>query len=378
MAQENEYYSYNLKTLPKGCQYCVKGEKMVLFVTGICPRKCYFCPVSDNKFGKDNIYANERKGKTPQDVIAEAKLMRAKGAGITGGDPLSRLDRTVEYITLFKQEFGKDFHIHLYTSLNLVTEKTLQKLFDAGLDEIRFHLDLESEKLWGKIALATSFSWDVGCEIPLIPTKEVETKKLIDFIHDKVSFLNLNELEVADNELSKLTSMGLKTKNSLSYAVEGSISLGIRLLEYVEKKGYLLAVHACTAKLKDGIQLTNRLKRESENAQKAFDRVDDEGLLIRGALYLPELAPGFEYRKKLESLDLKQVVTKLIPTFEKVKSELKLEDEEIFLDEAKPRILLSVRNLKKNKEYFHGLGLLAAKVTEYPTADQLEMEVEFV
>ena len=64
--------------------------------------------------------------------------------------------------------------------------------------------------------------------------------------------------------------------------------------------------------------------------------------------------------------------------YEQIKQQLGLDDDDIYLDISKPRILLSVRNLKKNKDFLLGLGLIIAKVTEYPTADQLEMEVEFI
>src|SRR3989338_7397108 len=185
MLKQNKYYSYNTKKLPKGCQYCVKGEKLVLFVTGICPRKCYFCPVSDDKIGKDVTYANELKieniNENMNEIIKEAKNMNAKGMGITGGDPLSRIDRTVECIKLLKKTFGKKFHIHLYTSLNLATEQNLQKLYEAGLDEIRFHLDLDSEKFWKNIERAKKYTWDIGVEIPMIPTKQEEIQKVIDY-----------------------------------------------------------------------------------------------------------------------------------------------------------------------------------------------------
>ena len=101
--QENQYYSYNLGPLPKGCQMCVRGEKLVLFVTGICPRKCSFCPVSDEKYQHDVIFANERSVTATEDLLKEAEAMKAKGAGITGGDPLAKLERTLEYIKLLKQ-----------------------------------------------------------------------------------------------------------------------------------------------------------------------------------------------------------------------------------------------------------------------------------
>ncbi len=378
MLHSNCYYSFHLNELPSGCKYCIRGEKLVLFITGICPRKCYFCPVSDQKFQQDVIYANERKVESTEDIIKEAKLMDAKGAGITGGDPLSKLDRTLEYIKLLKEKFGKDFHIHLYTSLNLATEENLKKLWDAGLDEIRFHLDLESKQFWERLGLARKLSWKIGVEIPLIPNKEKETFMVLEFVKDKVDFLNLNELEIADNLQSDLLKRGFHTKDELSYAISGSLELGLKVLEFAQQKKYSLPIHLCTAKLKDAVQLANRLKREAEGAKKPFDLVDEEGMLIRGALYLPELAPGFGYRDKLSKLNNEEFLVKLRPLFARVKKELRLEEMEIYLDESKPRILLSKQKIKSNRQLFKKLKLLPAIVTEYPTADQLEIEVEMV
>ena len=378
MIKSNEYYSYNTKELPVGCQYCVRGEKIVLFITGKCPRKCYFCPVSDQKFGKDVTFANEKKVEEFADVIQEAENMNAKGAGITGGDPLMTLDRTCEFIKNLKKKFGKNFHIHLYTSLNLVTETSMKQLYESGLDEIRFHYDFDDKKFWDKLTLATKYDWDVGVEVPLVPDKEKETKEVIDFIQDKVKFINLNELERADNTLSKLSEMGMQVKETYSYAIKGSLGLGFKLMKYIEEKKYPLAVHLCTAKLKDGIQLTNRIKREGEHNHKAFDIVDKEGLLTRGALYLNYLKPGFDYRKKLAEVDKGKFIEVLKPLFARIKKKFKLDDDMIFLDDEKPRILISKKLCKKKKAYFKGLDLHPAIVVEYPTADQLEIEVDFL
>ena len=61
-----------------------------------------------------------------------------------------------------KKQFGKKFHTHLYTSLDLINDKTLEKLYKAGLDEIRFHLDLDNNKLWNKIKLAKKYNLSVN------------------------------------------------------------------------------------------------------------------------------------------------------------------------------------------------------------------------
>src|SRR3989344_940505 len=145
------FYSKKNGELCEGCKLCVKGKKLVLFISGVCPRNCWYCPVSDSKFQSDNIYANETEIHSVEEVIKEAKLCSSNGCGITGGDPLTRIDRTCEYITGLKKEFGKRFHIHLYTSLVLVNEKNLKNLYDAGLDEIRFHPDLNDNKFWERV-----------------------------------------------------------------------------------------------------------------------------------------------------------------------------------------------------------------------------------
>src|SRR3989344_2290645 len=103
--EKTRFFSWKSGELAKGCQQCVQGRKLVLFVTGVCPRKCFYCPLADTKKDLDVIYANEWKLKDENDtdaIIKEARLTEAKGAGITGGDPFSRIDRTVSYIKLLK------------------------------------------------------------------------------------------------------------------------------------------------------------------------------------------------------------------------------------------------------------------------------------
>jgi len=195
--EQTGYYSLKMGSLCKGCQQCVKGRKLVLFITGLCPRDCFYCPLSEKRAKKDKIWANEKEITKPAEAIEEAKLCSAHGAGITGGDPLMRLDRTITYIKALKKYFGPTFHIHLYTSLILVDEKKLEKLFKSGLDEIRFHPDFLKEKEWEKIILAKKFPWKVGVEIPAIPQFEEETKRLLAFLDNRIDFVNINELEFA-------------------------------------------------------------------------------------------------------------------------------------------------------------------------------------
>ena len=114
--EKTKYHSWKIGKLAKGCRQCLQGKKTVLFITGICPRHCDYCPLSEKKFMKDEIYANEWPIDKVEELIKEAELCGSEGAGITGGDPLCRLARTCDFIKRLKKKFGKKFHLHLYTS----------------------------------------------------------------------------------------------------------------------------------------------------------------------------------------------------------------------------------------------------------------------
>ncbi len=373
------HYSWKTGELTQGCQLCVKGEKLVLFVTGLCSSRCDFCPVSDKKLYKDVIYANEsplNDEKETEAIIEESEACSATGAGITGGDPLVKLDRTVDYIKLLKKKFGKEFHIHLYTPLTLVNEKTLLRLYKSGLDEMRFHPKLDKEEEWPRIMLARNnkFKWKVGVEIPVIPGKEQETKLLIDFIADKIDFLNLNELELADNSVWR-NKKDVKCKDNMSYAIKGSDELAKKLLKYCASLGII--AHYCTCKLKDRVQLAERILRRAKNVRQKFDVLKEDGLLVRGAIYLHEIAPGFGYHDKLNKLknnEKRKILNKLKIIREQIIKQEELPQHMLLLDEHKLRLITSpwLARIIKAK------GVVRAVVTEYPTFDALEIEVEIL
>jgi uncharacterized protein len=382
--RETGFYSWKTGELADGCKYCVKGEKLVLFVTGLCSSRCDFCPISDKKLYQDVIYANERPLKDENDagaIIEEAKACDARGAGITGGDPLVKLERTVRYVELLKKTFGKEFHIHLYTPLELVTEQSLLRLYKAGMDEIRFHPKLDKPSEWEKIGIAKKYDWLVGVEIPVIPGKIHETKKLIDYAKGKIDFLNLNELELADNAVWRnKEEKELKCKDNISYALKGSDEMAQKLLKYCAKLG--IRTHYCTCKLKDQVQLAKRILRRANNVKQLFDTVTEDGMLMRGALYLPELQPSFGYHDKLEKLDdeqKKKILNKLNAIREDILKQEELPQHMLLLDEHKLRLITSpwlarIINVKEIKE----IGLVKAVVTEYPTFDALEVEVDIL
>lgn len=266
--------------LSEGCRLCHIGAKMVLFVTGLCGRGCFYCPVSEEKRGKDIVYANERPVLTDSDVIEEVKRMGALGTGITGGEPLVRLDRTLHYIKLLKSEFGNKHHIHLYTCV-APDDETLVKLKEAGLDEIRFHPPVDTwdtfrETLFNHaLRYAKEIGLDAGVEIPAIKSvPEIERA-----IRDMNGFLNLNELEYSDTNSDKMRALGYVLRDDVSNAVKGSEELALEIvLNTIANTRY------CSSRFKDAVQLRERLKRTAQNVARSFDEISDDGTIIYGEI----------------------------------------------------------------------------------------------
>lgn len=330
--------------MAEGCRHCIDGSKMVLFVTGRCGWNCYYCPVSLEKKGKDVIYANEGRVYTDEEIIAEAEAMDATGTGITGGDPLLDMDRTVHMIRLLKDRFGKGHHIHLYTAT--IDPEKAKRLQDAGLDEIRFHppesvwTDMSSTRLRETVE---SLDIDVGVEVPALPHRERELNALVAYCREVgVDFVNLNELEFSESNWDMMEAYGYSVRDELSSAVDGSRETAVAVLKANKRAD----VHFCSSTFKDGIQLRRRLIRRAEHTAKPYQQVTEDGTLVRGYLYAKDLgAAESELRSMGVPEDMYEVLQDRI--------------------EVAPWILEDIAD---------SVGYRCYLSEQYPTADGLEVE----
>ncbi len=289
--------SYFLRTLPKGCEYCMKGSKIVIFLTGRCFAKCYYCPLSDNRKNSDAAYVNELEITSDESILREARLIDAEGAGLTGGDPLLRFEFTLKYIKLLKENFGSKFHIHLYTTGYSLNREKAEALIRSELDEIRFH---PIGAFQDKIKLFQGSGLRVGCEIPAIPGDEEKTKKLVSRLDEmRVDFININELEFSETNATELKKRGFHLKKDSIAAVEGSEETALKILDWSRENTEKISVHYCPTWIKDGVQLKNRFLRRARNVKKPYEEVDEEGLLVRGVIYLSERHKLDEVKKML-------------------------------------------------------------------------------
>ena len=229
------------------------------------------------------MFANEVAIEHPKEAIAEARLIEATGMGITGGEPLNKLERTARFIRAFKEAFGSKFHIHLYTGLEPVPLDAVERLIDAGLDELRLH----------RFALGTDYSdlraitkgrIKLGIEVPVIPGMLKQLKRFLRQLEAVgVDFINLNELEYTALNAAELKQHGLLLDPDSIASVQGSEAEAIELLEWAAAET-TLNIHYCPLALKDGTQLRNRFLRRAKNVAKPFEQITEEGLLVKGVI----------------------------------------------------------------------------------------------
>lgn len=357
--------SWFTNSLSKGCQQCIKGEKLVVLVTTECKSNCYYCPLSIERKESTYAYANERPIKQHSDLVIEANLMEAKGASMTGGDPLEEhsISQTIEYCQILREISPKDFHTHIYTRGKELTPGLLSELSPI-VDEIRFHVINLQEDL-KKVKLATQYDLDVGIEVPIIPSKRIDyyTKLITKFekilpVTDNFYFMNLNELEVSETNYRNLLKHNLKWDPKNYSAIEGSAELGRDIITWASKNSRI-PVHFCALSTKDTIQLTNRLYRIAKNVKLPSDVViqegPDKGLLLRGVI-------------QSDSTDLESLRRVLITRFQ-------IPEELISLDREKQRLLTNAALLSEYKEKIKSMGisdLILGIAEEYPTYDRLQ------
>jgi pyruvate formate-lyase activating enzyme-like uncharacterized protein len=229
------------------------------------------------------MFANERRCTSWEEVIEEGRAMNATGTGITGGDPMLDLEKTLEAVRQLKAAFGSEHHVHVYTSIPFDPARAAD-FATAGLDELRFHLlDGTTAKYRATMEACADHGITVGVELPCEPDKEAELFLLLDDLATvPVSFLNLNELEITVGNQENMDVRGFNLSGGITAAAEGSAELALRLKEAAADQPYHLKF--CTAKFKDAGQLRNRFKRRGQATLRPYEVLSDDDTVLFGAI----------------------------------------------------------------------------------------------
>jgi uncharacterized protein len=350
--KSTQFDSFCNKHVSRGCKFCVRGEKLVLFVGGKCSRNCWYCSLSKNRKDSPTVYANERSVKQVGDIINEVRESNSRGAGVTGGDPFFYFDETLSYVKALKKKFGEDFHIHIYLPLGLVDRSKLLKI-SKWVDEVRFHPSFlidddrglrNSEISKIKIASEIFGKRNCGIELPCLPEKRGEILDFIGEVKGVIGFCNLNEFEISETNFDIVTKE--YKMNDDTYSVSGSVEAGKWIIGQVEEKDWDVPVHLCTAKTKDCYQYVNRLLKHDI---LPYGKRTDEGTVVYFAVYYDKDGGGLD--------EIEEKVRRVTSSY--------------YVDEKKKRIIVDMKYVEK---VYLKAKLKIARVEEHPTygADYLE------
>lgn len=347
---KTKFDSYCINDVAEGCKYCLKGEKLVLFMGGKCSRNCWYCSLSNSRKKANKIFANERPVRRIKDIFREIKESNSRGIGITGGDPMVYFKKLLKILKKTRKRFPENFHIHIYLPLGLVTLRKIKNL-SPYINEFRFHpsflinpdkaLQNEEKNMIQEISKEIGKN-KVGLELPLIPDKEKEIISFVYSVKEHISFLNLNEFEISETNFDIVTK---KYKiNEDTYTISSSKRLGLKLLNHFKKDK--LKIHLCTAKTKEAYQYINRLKR---HRILPFGHKTRDGNVIYFSVYHKNI--------------------------KKVSKQIKEITENYYIDNPKKRIIINMKNVR---EVYNKTGLKIARVLEPPTYNSEYMEFSYI
>ena len=262
--------------LSSACVACTGGRgSKTFFLSLACNRSCYFCFNANQADYADRLRVNNA-WRDEVDAFADACGGEVTHVGLTGGEPLLHADESVAFCAYVRQRFPRA-HIRLYTASDFLDEPLLDRLRDAGLDELRMSIKLDVldvdradeiiDDAVDVLARAKRFISQVMVEMPVIPGTGKAMRRLLDRL-DQVGAFGINLLEFCYpmGAWDEFERRGFSVKNppfpvlyDYGYAgglpLAGSELLCLELLEYALDEGLSLSVHYCSLENKHRDQI---------------------------------------------------------------------------------------------------------------------------
>lgn len=260
--------------LSPGCQKCGDGEWSCFYVTNQCNLSCYFCPQDRNATGHYTPEAEELNFTNVNDYIAYLERFGFTGASFSGGGPMLEIDKVADYTRAIKAYFGDKMYVWMYTNGSLATPAKLEKLRDAGLDELRFDIAAINYNL-KMVKAARALLPTVSVEIPALPEDIERVKQALHTMDEiGVDFLNLHQLIITAHNHQELLPRGYQVaKPEVFYEppVVDSELAALEILAYAAENNIKTSINYCSHIFKSRWQ--NRARRV--HAAKACKRADE-------------------------------------------------------------------------------------------------------
>ncbi len=231
--------------LSPGCLHCGNGDWSCLFINQVCNADCFYCPMEPARREAPPPTAHGIDFPDPNVYIEFIRKAGFHGIGLSGGEPLLNMDRTVAYAEKIRSELSDSVYLWLYTNGILATEGRLQRLYEAGIDEIRFDISAINYSL-KPLRRARELPWTCTVEIPAIPEDEERLAKLLPALDDTgVDHLHLHQLTMNPWNEQRFRGRPYTMLFHPSMAVAESELSALRLLTQAADNDLRMAVQYC-------------------------------------------------------------------------------------------------------------------------------------
>lgn len=269
--------------MSRGCETCVNGLISFLYINGLCTRDCFFCP-------QNRTMAHERPTSSagmvfhdPDHYVDYIEAFGFKGVGFSGGEPLLVMEKLLLFLNRIKKKFGDSVYTWFYTNGDLVDERKLKDLRDAGMDEIRFNLSARDYD-WGPVRLARRFFDTVTVEIPAIPEDFERVIQILPPLGDiGVKHFNVHQLNLSQYNFKKISGRDYSmfhTRDS-GLVIHDSEMTALRLLKQSADQDFDFSLNYCSTIYKERYQSSGMRKRLARPVVADHETISDSGYIVR-------------------------------------------------------------------------------------------------
>ncbi len=263
--------------LSPGCHLCGEGRWSCLFINGRCNCRCFYCPTSQEEIGLPTT--NTITFRTPAVYADYLERFAFGGAGLSGGEPLLTPGRALGFLTAMRQKLGRKVHLWLYTNGTLLDAGMVERLREAGLDEIRFDIGAVGYDL-RQLALAVGRIPTVTVEIPAVPEEAGRLRqKIREMAELGVKHLNLHQLRLTPYSLPSFCERPYTYLHGEKVTVLESELLALELMAEAAEAGCTLPINYCSFVFKNRWQKVANRRRNGEFLRKSWEDLTESGLL---------------------------------------------------------------------------------------------------
>lgn len=254
--ENRTFFVGNESKFPQGCRSCLLGTGLsAIRKTNKCNLACKFCynygeldnirPVGEGmwEIGGTKFYEKDI------DLLLSIH-QKPTGISYVYLEPFMEIEK---YDSMIKKFSGARIHQHLYTNGTLVTERALEALGQAGLDEIRFNLGASnaSDAVIEHIGTAKKHIKSVGIETPMTPEFFAAFfKKKQAILETGLDFINCAELHLNEHNVYNYFGENMYISRHGYISPVWSRKLTLMFMKIADEENWDLAVHDCSNRTK--------------------------------------------------------------------------------------------------------------------------------